>query len=112
MFGSTQIRTMALAVSLSAASTTALARAQPPAHEDVGLPTTPPPLESSGPLDEDATTPQPSESAGVAVFVGLLGPLGLALGGVSTAVGVTSIEAPRLHPLAPAVEPRQTGAWP
>ena len=125
MFASAQTRMMALAVSVAFALTTAPAKGQAPAHEDVGLPRTAPPLENSeareqAPAHEDvglpmtapplenseslhwtAPTAHPSDSDGLGVFAALIGPLGLALGGLATAsAGLTTVEAPRVQPSA------------
>jgi hypothetical protein len=98
---------------LACALTAAPAWGQPPAHEDVGLPTTAPPVAHVEQVGETTAAGKPSESSGVAVFA-LLGPLGLALGGLTTAASFSSLQAPRLqpaprlHPLAPVVAPRLT----
>jgi hypothetical protein len=101
---------VALAVSVASALTTApAAQGQAPAHEDVGLPTTPPPLEHSEAVDESGAPVQPSGSPGLAVVSALLAPLGLALGGLVTAASLNTFEGPRRHPFASAVvRSRQT----
>lgn len=76
---------------------------------------TPPPLESSNPRYETAPKAQPSGSAGLVLLFVLVGPLSLALGGTIAAatpdnIAVPFTPAPRLHPLAPAVEQRSTSA--
>jgi hypothetical protein len=101
MFASAQVRRIALAVAVTSvlAAAPASARAEP--HEPVGLPLTPPPLESSNPRYEGTPTAQPAPRSGSAGFgfVGVLvAPLGFALGNVAVPFTPT----PRLHPLAPA----------
>jgi hypothetical protein len=110
MFASAQVRRIALAVAVTSvlAAAPASARAEP--HEPVGLPLTPPPLESSNPRYEGTPTAQPAPRSGSAGFgfVGVLvAPLGFALGGLSASstpgnVAVPFTPTPRLHPLAPA----------
>jgi hypothetical protein len=100
---------MAVAVSVAAALTTAPARGQAPEQHAVGLPTTAPPVEHTEAVDESGAAVQASSSPGLATVAALLAPLGLALGGLSTAASLNSIAAPRRHPLASAVvQSRQT----
>jgi hypothetical protein len=104
MFASARIPTIALAVLFAFAFATAPAMARASDDEAQGLPLTPPPVESSTPHDEGAPTAQPSGSIGFAMLAALLGPLGLALGGVTTAAAVSDY-APNAHPLVSPVGP-------
>lgn len=115
MFASVRLRMIALAVSLTSALAAAPAGAQAQPHEPLGLPLTPPPLESANPRYQATPTARPSGSAGFALLAVFAGPLGLVLGGLAAVstpgnVAVPFTPTPRLHPLAPAVEPRPTGA--
>jgi hypothetical protein len=108
--------TIGLAAAVACALTAAQASAQADAqHEPHGVPLTPPPLVSPSPGDERTPAAQPSSgSAGLALMVVLVGPLGFVLGGATAAstpgnVAVPFIPTPRWHPLAPAVEQRPTG---
>ena len=116
MFASARVRTIVLAGSVASALTTAPAMAQAPADQDLGVPLTPPPLESPNPGDENPPSAQSPGSAGVALLTALVGPLGLALGGTTTAAAAstgavpTFTPTPRLHPSAPSVGRGSTGA--
>jgi hypothetical protein len=102
MFASARIPTIALTVVVALAHTTAPAMAQAPDDKDHGVPLTAPPIESSTPYDEPAPTAQSTGSIGVALLASLLGPLGLALGGATTAAAASDY-VPNSHPFAPSV---------
>jgi hypothetical protein len=104
MFASARRATIALMVLVAFVFTTARATAQAPDDQDGELPRTPPPVELSTAHDEPASAAQPSGSLGFALVAALLGPIGLALGGV-TAASATSGFAPNSHPLSPPVGP-------
>jgi hypothetical protein len=114
MLTSVQVRGIALAVAVASASTPAPARAQAPPreHEDEGLPTKAPDFENWDARNETAHEAQPKGSAGVALFLALFGPVGLALGGLSVAAAADNVIVPFStggpHPSSPAGGP--TGA--
>jgi hypothetical protein len=107
MLAPARVRAVAVVVSLASATATATAQTGP--EDDAGLPLTPPPLQSSNPDYEATPAAPPCGSAGFALLVAIVGPVGLALGGVTAAsasgnVAVPFTPTPRARPLAPAVE--------
>jgi hypothetical protein len=115
MFAPTQLRMVALAVSVTAALTTAPASAQTQPHDDdFALPLTPPSLESANPLYERTpTAPRPAGAAGFALLALMAGPVGFALGGFGSAAAPENIASPlptlELPVLAPTVPAPATG---
>jgi hypothetical protein len=95
MHSSAQVRLIALAVAATVAVTTAPASAQPRPHDDDwALPLTPPSPESSNPRYERTPTARAPGSAGLALLVLCVAPIGIALGGSSFAAAPDNIVSP------------------
>jgi hypothetical protein len=113
MLSTARSQLLALSLLIPSALVALPAGAQIRPREPTGVPLTPPPLEEAQPLYEGTptgaqpSTSEPSGSAGFALMGILVGPLGFALGGLSSTSApngaVPFTPATRFQPLAPAV---------
>jgi hypothetical protein len=113
MHSSAQIRLIALAVAATVAVTSAPASAQSQHHDDDwALPLTPPSPESSNPRYERTPTTHSPGSAGLALLVLCVAPIGIALGGSSFAAAPDNIASPLPMLEVPRVAPPPAPATP
>jgi hypothetical protein len=100
MLATTGSKLVALAFTIPSTLAAVPAGAQARPQEPEGLPLTPPPLESAQPLYEGTptgaqpSTTEPTGSAGFALMGVLIGPLGFALGGLSSASTTGNVAVP------------------